>query len=512
MEAFGIYSLKSGIVLTLFWGIYRLFLQKETFFRFNRFFLLTGLITALMLPLVIIHYTVEVSAPLYSAPPVGGSGALTSTIVVNERIIPQKLYLHLLSIVYLTVLAVLLIIRSFGLIRLYRSIRLSKSIRFDRYKLIESSEIDGAFSFFYFIFIPKGIVESEKRLILKHETVHIEQKHWLDLLFSNALSLAWWFNPMMRLYENVMRGNHEFLADREVLTACQPEEYRQTLLNHWFRTPIFTLANSFAYPNHLIRINMMKKNFSNPLKKLFALLAIPAVALFLLAFSEKEYVVNTPIKTQLSNEQILKVLQDSLQNSTGNPLILVDGKEFPHNISLLNPEEIASISVLKKDIPDAYATKGKNGVILITTKRAANFSKRQGPLYVVDGKEVPSIDDLKPGTIESITVKKDEAAISLYGEKAKNGVVFITTKEDSQSQDLPKEKDTSNTTTIRISGYPPSNFLIIVDGKEVSNINDLKPDNIESISLLKEERSIEIFGEKGKNGVLLISTKNKLSL
>ena len=273
------------------------------------------------------------------------------------------------------------------------------------------------------------------------------------------------------------------------------------------------LANSFAYPNHLIRINMMKKNFSNPLKKLFALLAIPAVALFLLAFSEKEYVVNTPVKTQLSNEQILRVSQDSLQNTTGNPLILVDGKEFPHNISLLNPEEIASISVLKKDIPDAYATKGKNGVILITTKRAANFSKRQGPIYVVDGKEVPSIDHLKPGTIESITVKKDEATIAMYGEKAKNGVVFIITKEDGQNQDLPKEKDTLHTTTIRISGYQPStNFLIIVDGKEVSNVNDIKPDIIESITLLKEESSIELFGEKGKNGVLLITTKNKLSL
>ena len=65
MASFEIYSLKAGIILTLFWGIYKLFLQKETFFSFNRQFLMTGLIAAIILPFIVIRYTVEVSVPAF---------------------------------------------------------------------------------------------------------------------------------------------------------------------------------------------------------------------------------------------------------------------------------------------------------------------------------------------------------------------------------------------------------------------------------------------------------------
>lgn len=53
--------------------------------------------------------------------------------------------------------------------------------------------------------------------------------------------------------------------------------------------------------------------------------------------------------------------------------------------------------------------------------------------------------------------------------------------------------------------------LVVVDGEEisVSSLEKLSPDTFESISVLKEEDAINRFGEKGKNGVLLITTKKK---
>ena len=53
--------------------------------------------------------------------------------------------------------------------------------------------------------------------------------------------------------------------------------------------------------------------------------------------------------------------------------------------------------------------------------------------------------------------------------------------------------------------------LLVVDGEEfsVSSLDKLSPDTFESISVLKEEDAINRFGEKGKNGVLLITTKKK---
>jgi hypothetical protein len=51
-------------------------------------------------------------------------------------------------------------------------------------------------------------------------------------------------------------------------------------------------------------------------------------------------------------------------------------------------------------------------------------------LYIIDGKEMQSgsIKDIDPGSIKKVSVLQGEAAVKIYGEKAKNGVIEITTK------------------------------------------------------------------------------------
>ena len=233
MEAFGIYSLRATAVLILFWSIYRLFLQKETFYRFNRFFLLTGLLAASILPLIIIRYTVEVNTPSmipiqiitageYAMPAAGTSESGSPFIKYFNSFLPA---------IYLTILCLIIIFRSVGLSRLFRTIRRNNRKRYTSYNLIESSEFEGAFSFFRFVFIPKNLSEPEKQIILKHEEAHIIQKHWIDLFLTNIASLIWWFNPAIRLYEKAIRNNHEYLADQEVLTSYEQTDYQQTLIN-----------------------------------------------------------------------------------------------------------------------------------------------------------------------------------------------------------------------------------------------------------------------------------------
>jgi TonB-dependent SusC/RagA subfamily outer membrane receptor len=373
MESFGIYSLKAGVVLTLFWGIYQLFMQKETFYRFNRGFLLTGLIAALLLPLITIRYTVEVSVPAVPILPLGISDMMQTVLKASTSTCATflKYFNQLIPIVYLTVIAVILIVRFIGLTRLFHIICKNNSKRYTDYYLIESSDFTGAFSFFRFMFIPQKLNETEKHIILKHENAHIKQYHWIDLFLTNLLSLIWWFNPMMWLYGKAIRNNHEFLADQEVLTDYHPEDYRQTLINQWFKIPVYPMTNSFAYNNNLKRINMMKKNISNPLKKLFALWAIPAIAIFLVACSEKEYKLQETPNVQLSSETHKSdtiMIIGNQQRGKVEPLYMVDGKEVT-NIADIDPKEIATISVLKNESSIAiYGEKGKNGVIIIKTK------------------------------------------------------------------------------------------------------------------------------------------------
>lgn len=64
------------------------------------------------------------------------------------------------------------------------------------------------------------------------------------------------------------------------------------------------------------------------------------------------------------------------------------------------------------------------------------------PMVVVDGLVVPSWEDLNPNDIENITVLKDASAASIYGSRAANGVIIITTK-----------RGKTGTPTINYNGY-----------------------------------------------------------
>jgi TonB-linked SusC/RagA family outer membrane protein len=62
--------------------------------------------------------------------------------------------------------------------------------------------------------------------------------------------------------------------------------------------------------------------------------------------------------------------------------------------------------------------------------RIRGFSSLQNndPLYVVDGVPTQSISSMNPGDVESISVLKDAGAASIYGSRASNGVIIVTTK------------------------------------------------------------------------------------
>ncbi|MCJ7820674.1 MAG: TonB family protein, partial [Bacteroidales bacterium] len=92
-------------------------------------------------------------------------------------------------------------------------------------------------------------------------------------------------------------------------------------------------------------------------------------------------------------------------------------------------------------------------------------------------------------------VLKDESAVKAYGEKGKNGVIEITT-----NKIIIKSK---------VDGPSP---LIVLDGTITNkDISMIPPESIASINVLKDESAVKAYGEKGKNGVIEITTKEKLS-
>lgn len=59
-----------------------------------------------------------------------------------------------------------------------------------------------------------------------------------------------------------------------------------------------------------------------------------------------------------------------------------------------------------------------------------SFNRKPAPLFVLDGILVSTIDSVSPSSIVNIYVLKEQKAIDKYGQKGKNGVIEIFTKNE----------------------------------------------------------------------------------
>lgn len=101
-------------------------------------------------------------------------------------------------------------------------------------------------------------------------------------------------------------------------------------------------------------------------------------------------------------------------------------------LETIDPKTVKSISILKDNTTTNIKSTKQRAV---KTPSASNdkenvikFPENNNILYIIDGKEVTETQNIPPENIKSVTVLRDAAAVKLYGQKAKNGVIVITTK------------------------------------------------------------------------------------
>ena len=570
METFGLYTLKAALVLALFLAIYRFLLRGETFYRFNRFFLLGGMLLAFGLPFVSIHYPVEVavvqsnmaSYPVWVEPDAGAS--LYAMDDAKETALPSWRY-WLLPAVYVAGLLFVLMLRMHGVARLQGIIRRNGYEKLTDCKLVCSTEIKDSFSFFRYIFLPRSMDDGRtKDIVLRHEKAHVAQKHWIDLLVGNMLCVVWWFNPLIWLYMRSVRENHEFLADNTVLKDCHRSDYQSILLNQWLKVPVFPISNSFSDSNQLKRIKMMKNTVSNPLKKGFALLAIPFLALFLWSFAEPEYVYvqqpaaepelvsqdTTPKKKWIPYLYTDAEIDSMIEKRRREPrkyitisgvdnlyLYVVDGELLLDSLKNIPIDSIYSMSTMKEgEAYRQYGEKVRNGVILITTKKAREKLLKQAPINMSglvtdeDNNPIKAATVAVLNTISGTRTHTDEEgqfhlqvspvdAVNVYTDGYSMERIYISERdihdnyifklkkkeEDvavTEEEEIMKEREKEEYQKLFINKP-----LMIVDGEIVANESfKVPPEDIFSLSVLKDDAT-HLYGEKAKNGVILITTK-----
>ncbi len=475
MESLAIYLLKSASWLAGFTLVYYLFLRDERFFKFNRIFLLSGILASLILPFVTIRYYIDlpiVSKISAGEPEAAGIKKLSDGSFVSMGFLFTAIYTAGALFVTLMIL-----VKSRPV---FRSIKKSVVISSDKIKLVRTDEFPGSFSFFSYVFVNPSVSDVETTEIVNHELGHIRQKHWVDLVLTEMLCIIQWFNPLSWAYTRFIRQNHEYLADAEALQrSSDPAVYRATLLNQIVGEPLFTMSNSFNYSLNKKRFRMMKNIISSPYRKMKALLILPVIAVILYAFAKPEYRLpdGNAATAILPQSKVVKgtVVQQSGTPLKGACIVIIgtsqgttsDAKGF---FKLENIPDDAALAVSFIGYKSKAVKPLFNADMVIKmVKDTFNVSRTftapppppppptgnstgsdmvppppppppplnangNPPLIVLDGKiTTVDISKIDQSTIESVNVLKDEKATKKYGEKGRNGVIEITLKKSNSA-------------------------------------------------------------------------------
>ena len=469
MESFAIYLFRSVIWLTGFALVYLLFLRNERFFLLKRIYLLTGILVSLVCPLFTIHYQVEVAAPVIGTtglfPAETSSVPATPSTAEAETFDYGKLFLFL----YLTGVIVLVSRLVWHILLMGSAIRRSTIKENGRARLVRVTGFRSSFSFFNYVFINPTTDDTEVKEIVNHELVHIKQKHWLDLILTEALRILQWMNPFAWIYTGFIRVNHEYMADEGALkSTSDPAFYRAALINQLFRSPVISLSNSFNYSLNKKRFDMMKKIFTSPYRRLKVLLVLPVIAGILYAFAAPEY-------SYISQPQ---------DDGTGTMLTIYESapivqKEVRGIVLTEDGKPIQGVYVTSTGSTSGYASMtqtGSDGNFIIK-----NVHPDASLLFFCRG-------------YKRLTLKPDF-----------EGEMKIILEIDPEYKGLSQAEADSLQTRIEP--------LVILDGVITEkNMNDLRKDlgyNFGQSKFITGAEATEKYGEKGKNGVYEVLTRKK---
>ncbi len=492
METLFIYFIKVSVLVSIFYLSYSLLLKKETFFSKNRWFLLAGLITSILLPLFMITKIVwiEPQAVEVFQEPIYFTGfseemLLPETITMVEPE-PQKTQIHWSHLVagfYLLGALFFLAKLILSSLSLYKILHKSPIQKQSGFKILDEKTVKTPFSFFNYIALDSSsFSEEELQNIIAHEKIHCKQKHSFDVLFSEIFSIVFWLNPFVWFYKKAIQQNLEFIADyKAVKTSENKINYQKTLLKITLQPQELALANSFFQPLIKKRIIMLNKNQSKQKNVWKYTVVLPLLVLFMIQFQTTVVAQEKESKPQ-ENQTTAILEMTTVTDSTGAEATVIRHLEEE---TKYNPEN------------DKKVIGGKTYI--------AGATEESAPLIIINGKEQTNVFYPKDLSIQvhgkgSYKKYDSKQAVEKFGEKGRNGAYVIDAE---KFNIIPNYTDnpTKQVERIPIQEKKP---LIIVNGKE---IDDKDISLIETKGLVTHydtETAIKKFGEKAKNGAIVI--------
>jgi len=286
------YLLKLSVSLVLVWVFYQLILRRLTFYNSNRWYLLLYSLFCFIIP--VINLTPVLQQNEWTHNQVVNFVPLVQTYTTQVEAVTQcpaplaanswSKWDWLLLVIAAGTLFYLcrFVVRYYSLLRMRRQAEL---ISDGAIKIYQVNKAIIPFSFGNAVFINRNLhSETELQEIIRHELVHVRQKHTIDVLAAELICLLNWYNPFAWLLRRSIRQNLEFIADNKVLENGVDKKQYQYLLLKVIGNNHFSIAPSFNFSSLKKRIVMMNKLQSAKIHWLRFLFVLPLAAVLLLAF------------------------------------------------------------------------------------------------------------------------------------------------------------------------------------------------------------------------------------
>ncbi|WPO78137.1 M56 family metallopeptidase [Flavobacterium sp. KACC 22761] len=534
MEALFIYIAKSAGLVVMFFCVYHFLLRKETFFNTNRWFLLAGLGTSVLLPFLVYTKTILVN-------PTPVSNFVLSQVPLSQTT-PKEVFVinwnYVLLAVYGLGFLVLLIKFALDFYSLQSILKGKKIQQQADFKFIDTNENIAPFSYFeYIVYNSSMYTPSELENIIEHEKVHSDQNHTADVLVARIFCLLFWFNPVIWLYKKAIAQNLEFIADKEAAKKLSDKRaYQYTLLKITTHESCIAITNHFYQSLIKKRIVMLNKNQSRKRNSWKYYVVIPALIAFVLFFqveviakerpqtskkevSKESNSTDTYKITKATTDQQLKEIAENLKKKHDVEASISDVERNSNN-------EITAIKVeLKKgsEQNQAFMVDGSKAIkdcqIVVTTEDDGSIKidfvseNLENQIKVVNKERKVEVKNVQNSKVNCDVKTTDNTHTSVTTSSSANSSDNVNTN-TSVSVSVNSDNKQGKKFMIFTNGENVSKNLpqlVIVNGvvnKNVTTGDDIAKLNVRSLTLLTEENAIKKYGEEGKNGVLIIDTKN----
>ncbi len=452
MGEFLAYSILGGIVLSLLYLGYFLFLAGDKQYGFNRgVLIMIYLISFFSFPLIGLtqklvspEMNLDISGEVLYIPisPLHPSNSVFTTLLIWVFLIGIGVtFLHTL----LTVVSII------------RTIKSGERIKLDGSTLIVSEDTHlSPFSWLNYIVMSREDYENNFQTIAIHEMVHIANRHWIDLLIAQFACIINWFNPCVWIMRRQLMLIHEFQADQEVLsTGIDPQQYQLLLITKAAGCRFPSLANSLNHSKLKKRITMMYKEKSRKGSKCKALALLPMLALSLClteitpvraavsAISNSSLNVSKDNQTSANKKTSVRVYKVTNLNNNGNKTTVtikgqnvgdhmtVSGGTFTTNGKSYEAKALQCTltdgeALITAEFPFISEFENSRMTLIINGEElpfnlekflhsgvVASKSNIGAMDYYLDGKKISSedINSIDPSTIKEMKIDKQKNAI-----------------------------------------------------------------------------------------------------